>query len=248
MGAPQTLDGWYVYHDFRKVRYDVWKNTPQPNSVLRTYAEFAESQYALQRDRKGSFGQFVIAGHKADVLFLYMRPSLEELNEVKAAFAATPMADLTESTYSYISVVELGGYLAKPGVDIEQDEAIQARLKPTMPSHRHICFYPMNKRRMNPDNWYMLDEDERRKFLQAHGAIGRRYAGIVKQIICGSIGLDDWEWGVTLFADDPLQFKKLVHEMRFDESSARFAEFGPFYVGHQVDTDGLWRWLMSSRG
>jgi chlorite dismutase len=97
----------------------------------------------------------------------------------------------------------------------------------------------MNKKREGSDNWYMLSMEERRNFMRNHGMIGRQYAGKVKQIITGSVGLDDWEWGVTLFADDALQFKKLVYEMRFDETSARFAEFGEFFVGNLLDAGKL---------
>jgi chlorite dismutase len=97
----------------------------------------------------------------------------------------------------------------------------------------------MNKRRMLNDNWYMLSLEERKNFMRSHGMIGRNYAGKVKQIITGSVGFDDWEWGVTLFADESLQFKKLVYEMRFDETSARFGEFGQFYVGNILTPGGL---------
>jgi chlorite dismutase len=101
----------------------------------------------------------------------------------------------------------------------------------------------MNKKRDGPDNWYSLEAPERGELMRAHGRTGRRYAGKVSQIVTGSIGLDDWEWGVTLFADDPIQFKKLIYEMRFDEVSARFAEFGPFYVGRRLRAEDLRRWL-----
>jgi len=95
----------------------------------------------------------------------------------------------------------------------------------------YVCFYPMSKRRDPDQNWYALGLDERSRLMHGHGLTGRRYAAKVQQIITGAIGLDAWEWGVTLFADDPLQFKKLVYEMRFDEVSARYAQFGPFMIG-----------------
>ncbi|WAH39193.1 hydrogen peroxide-dependent heme synthase [Alicyclobacillus dauci] len=245
MGAPATLDGWYVYHEFRTVNWNKWNslNTAGQQSILREWSLFADSQRAIQDARKGSYGQFIISGHKADIMLILMRPTIVELNALKSKMAKTQLFDVTSSVYSYISVVELGGYMAKPGIDVSQDENLQARLKPVMPSHSHVCFYPMNKRRQGEDNWYMQTAESRREFMKAHGMIGRQFAGIVKQIITGSVGLDDWEWGVTLFSDDPLQFKKLVYEMRFDESSARFAEFGPFYVGHQVDNTGLAEWF-----
>jgi hydrogen peroxide-dependent heme synthase len=105
------------------------------------------------------------------------------------------------------------------------------RLFPEMPPHRYVCFYPMDRRRGEDKNWYTLPIEERQRQMNEHGLVGRRYAGEVKQIISGSIGFDDWEWGVTLFADDPLVFKKLIYEMRFDEVSAVYALFGTFYVG-----------------
>ena len=113
------------------------------------------------------------------------------------------------------------------------------RLFPVMPRRRHVCFYPMNKRRGEIKNWYAEPFESRAAMMREHGHIGRHYAGRVTQIISGSIGFDDWEWGVDLFADDPLVFKKLIYEMRFDKASAEFAEFGPFYVGLQFDADEL---------
>jgi len=116
-------------------------------------------------------------------------------------------------------------------------------LKPALPKSKHMCFYPMNKRREGGDNWYMLSMEDRRNMMRSHGMIGRSYAGRVKQIITGSVGLDDWEWGVTLFADDALTFKKLVYEMRFDEVSARYGDFGSFYVGNLLDETKFQRML-----
>jgi chlorite dismutase len=112
-----------------------------------------------------------------------------------------------------------------------QKEAMHPRLFPSMPPGRYICFYPMDRRRGEDKNWYTLPMEERQRQMNEHGLVGRRYAGEVKQIISGSIGFDDWEWGVTLFADEPLVFKKLIYEMRFDQVSAVYALFGHFYVG-----------------
>jgi chlorite dismutase len=115
--------------------------------------------------------------------------------------------------------------------EIESDH-IKRRLYPQpSPDMPYVCFYPMSKRREPGQNWYALPLDERSRLMQAHGLTGRKYAGRIQQVITGAIGLDAWEWGVTLFARDPLDFKRLVTEMRFDEVSARYAEFGDFYVG-----------------
>ena len=108
---------------------------------------------------------------------------------------------------------------------------MKVRLWPDIPEARYICFYPMDRRRGEQKNWYQESMTDRAQMMHEHGMIGRRYAGEVRQIISGSIGFDDWEWGVDLFAEDPLVFKKLIYEMRFDEVSAVYALFGTFYVG-----------------
>src|SRR5262249_18787038 len=120
-----------------------------------------------------------------------------------------------------------------------QRQAMQPRLFPEVPPAKYLCFYPMDRRRGEQKNWYQLPMSERQRQMADHGAIGRGYAGTVKQIISGSIGFDDWEWGVDLFADDPLVFKRLIYEMRFDEVSAVYAQFGSFYIGRRLDSDGL---------
>lgn len=239
--AVQTLEGWYTWHDFRTVNWSEWK---QQDAAVRTRAldeleELHRTYWDSNHSRTGSYGQYSILGHKADLMFLHLRPTLKELNDLKNDFQKTRFADFTTSAYSYVSVVELSSYVVPPGADPNADERVQARLKPSLPQTEHVCFYPMNKRRSGEDNWYMLSMEERRNMMRSHGMIGRTYAGKVTQMICGSVGLDDWEWGVTLFAEDPLQFKKLVYEMRFDEVSARFGDFGAFYVGNTLSDEGL---------
>ncbi|WP_067924386.1 hydrogen peroxide-dependent heme synthase [Alicyclobacillus shizuokensis] len=243
--AVETLDGWYTLHDFRSIDWALWKAADAAErelavaELLRLCTDYA----AVVPEKKGAYGQYQVVGQKADLLFIHMRPTVEELADAEARFNKTHFADFTSPAYSYLSVVELSAYLAKPGVDVEHDPYLQSRLKPELPTTRNVCFYPMSKRRQGADNWYTLSMEERRELMKNHGRIGREYAGKVKQIITGSTGLDDWEWGVTLFADDPLQFKKLVYEMRFDEASARFGEFGPFFVGTRLDNPGLARLL-----
>jgi chlorite dismutase len=243
--AVQTIEGWYAYHDFRTIDWPTWKavSSAERRQALDDLKNFVRECAEVDRNRQGSFGLYAISGHKADLLFLHMRPTLEELNEVKAEFNKTRFADYTVSSYSFISIVELSAYTGKPGADVDSDPYLQGRLKPKLPATRYVCFYPMNKRRQGSDNWYMLPMEERREMMKSHGMIGRAYAGKVTQIITGSVGLDDWEWGVTLFSDDPLHFKKLVYEMRFDEVSARFGEFGQFLVGNALSEHELERLL-----
>jgi chlorite dismutase len=239
--AVETYNGWFVYHDFRKIDWNKWKSINSSKreqmiqELLNTIREFS----LVEDNRTGSFDQYAILGHKADLLFIHLRPTIDELNKVKVQFDKLGFADVTSTPYSFISVVELSSYTIKPDIDPLSDPSFQERLKPILPKTQYVCFYPMNKRRLGDDNWYMLPEEERRKMMKSHGMIGRSYADRVRQIITGSIGLDDWEWGVSLFSDDPLSFKKLVNEMRFDEVSARFGEFGSFYVGCRLTSEGL---------
>gem|GEM_PF-185769 len=233
----QTLEGWYALHDFRFIDWNVWKSwtSERRERALRELFEAVAQYRRAESEKRGSFAWYAIVGQKADMLFLHLRETLEQLNDIENAFNKTAFAEATRPAYSFVSVVELSGYTAKPGADPREDPEIAARLYPILPKTEYVCFYPMNKRRLGEDNWYMLPIDRRRELMRSHGAIGRKYHGVVRQIITGSVGLDDWEWGVTLFSDDALQFKKLVYEMRFDEASARFAEFGPFFVGRRLD-------------
>jgi chlorite dismutase len=232
--AAQTLDGWYALHDFRMFDWRTWRTltTQQQEEAKADLQAYVSSCMEADQQRTGSFAFYSILGHKADFVFIHLRETLEELNALEHQYQRTCFAEYSFPVFSYVSVVELSNYMSKPETDPMENPEIVARLKPSLPKTKHMCFYPMNKRRVGNDNWYMLSMEERRTMMRSHGLIGRTYAGKVKQIITGSIGFDDWEWGVTLFADDALQFKKLVYEMRFDEVSARFGEFGSFMVGN----------------
>ncbi|WP_047151262.1 hydrogen peroxide-dependent heme synthase [Aneurinibacillus tyrosinisolvens] len=233
--AVNTLEGWYALHDFRSIDWTMWTNSSEEerNAALDELQSLAREWAAREENKQGSSVMFTVVGHKADIAFMHLRPTLEELDALETAFNKTRFAAYTMQNYSYVSIVELSSYISH-AENPEEDPAIQARLKPALPKAKNVCFYPMNKKREGNDNWYMLSMEERRGMMRSHGMIGRGYAGRVTQIITGSVGLDDWEWGVTLFADDPVVFKKLVYEMRFDEASARFGEFGTFIVGNRL--------------
>jgi chlorite dismutase len=124
-----------------------------------------------------------------------------------------------------------------------QRQAMRPRLFPKIPDARYLCFYPMDRRRGDTKNWYTLSIEERQRQMDEHGTVGRRYAGRVQQIISGSIGYDDWEWAVDLFGNDPVVFKKLIYEMRFDEVSAVYSDFGTFYLGVRCPADELGKLL-----
>lgn len=236
--AAQTLDGWYCLHDFRTIDWTTWKmlSIHERQAAIHEFLGLLEKWSTTEKQNEGSHALYTIVGQKADFMMMILRPTMEELNEIETSFNKTRLADFTIPAHSYVSVVELSNYL-KDGEDPYQDPKIMARLHPILPKTAHVCFYPMDKRREGNDNWYMLPMDERKKLMYSHGLIGRKYAGKVKQIITGSVGFDDYEWGVTLFAEDVLQFKKLVYEMRFDEVSARYGEFGAFFVGNILTAD-----------
>jgi chlorite dismutase len=239
--AASTLEGWYALHDFRSMNWTAWKAADDEERAvaLDELQEFWNEWKNVEEASQGSTVVYTVVGQKADFVMMHLRETLEDLKAVENAFNKTTFAQYTTKAYSYVSVVELSNYLGKEGEDPMQNPEIIARLKPVLPQRQYICFYPMNKKRELNDNWYMLSMDERRTMMRSHGMIGRSYAGKVKQIITGSVGFDDWEWGVTLFADDALQFKKLVYEMRFDEVSARYGEFGSFYVGSLLNESTL---------
>ncbi|QSS99889.1 heme-dependent peroxidase [Pontibacillus sp. ALD_SL1] len=238
--AVETLDGWYCLHDLRSIDWTSWKHasSDERESAIHEFHQLLEKWNQTEQNKEGSHALYTVVGQKADFILMILRPTMEELNAIETEFNKTKLAEYTVPSYSYVSVVELSTYMAR-GKDPETDPEIQARLKPILPKWEYICFYPMDKRRDGDDNWYMLPMEDRGKLMYSHGMIGRKYAGKVRQIITGSVGFDDWEWGVTLFAHDVLQFKKLVYEMRFDEVSARYGEFGSFYVGNLLKQDEI---------
>jgi peroxiredoxin len=231
------------------------------------FREAAAALIEMGAREDGDSALFAQLGHKGDLILIHFRRNLDELAEAEHTIADLRISEFIEQSNSYLSVIEIGLYeatvklhreLLQRGVEpnspqwrgaIEaelqaQREKMGARLWSKIPDRRYICFYPMNKRRSGADNWYSLPLEERQRLMHEHGLIGRRYAGRVNQVISGSIGFDDWEWGVDLFADDPIVFKHLVYEMRFDESSARYAEFGQFFVGIRVKPVELERALI----
>lgn len=239
--AALTLDGWYCLHDFRAIDWASWKlvSKEERAQIIDEFIQFLEKLNEAHVAKTGSHAFYSILGQKADLMLMILRETPEELSELETEFNKLAIADFTVPTYSYVSVVELSNYLGDSNEDPYQNPHVRARLYPELPRTKHACFYPMNKRRLLEDNWYMLPMEERRTMMHSHGMIGRKYAGKVKQIITGSVGLDEYEWGVTLFSDDMLQFKKIVYEMRFDEVSARFGEFGDFLVGNLLDNEKL---------
>lgn len=263
--VPLTIEGASVLHQMMRVRWTAWKalTAERRAEIVR---EAAAELGKMEQNSSGQSGVFSLLGHKGDLILVHFRRSFEELGDVERQISRLALSDYLEPTHSYLSVVELGLYessqktyhaLAAKGIapfspewnkEIEdvlsrQREAMAPRLFPDIPPAKYLCFYPMDRKRGEDKNWYQLPMAERQRQMHEHGMIGRRYAGEVKQIISGSIGFDDWEWGVDLFADDPLVFKKLIYEMRFDEVSAVYALFGSFYVGIRCPAAELSRTL-----
>ena len=165
-----------------------------------------------------------VLGHKADLGVMALGPDLWRLRALQSALQRAGL----EATGSYVSLTEVSEYAQ--GVP---EEMKQARLYPELPpaDKPAFCFYPMSKRRAAEHNWYALDFEARKALMLGHGAVGRGFRGRILQVVTGSTGLDDWEWGVTLFGVNPDDLKACVYEMRFDEASAHYAEFGPFWTG-----------------
>lgn len=246
MSAPQTVEGWYVLHDIRRLDREEWLEleADERREVAEETAEWLAG-VVNPGEGAGHSAAYRLAGHKGDLLFLHLRRTVDELSALETGFDATPLGAYCDRPYSFLSVVELSLYGASDevGRDPMAQPWLVRRLYLPIPDKRYLCFYPMNRRRAGDENWYTLPFETRRELLEVHGQTGRRFADRVTQMITGAIGLDDWEWGVTLWSDDPLAFKKLVYEMRFDEVSARYAEFGPFYVGIHLPPEELLRAL-----
>ena len=263
--VPLTTEGYSVLHQMMRVRWSAWRALPQANRST-IAGEAASVLAAMEKNGAGQSALYSLIGHKGDLMVIHFRESFDELNQAELKLAGLRLSDYLEPTTSYLSIIELGLYestvkiyksLAERGIEphseewkreiaetlARQKEAMRPRLYPDIPPNRYACFYPMDRRRGEEKNWYTLPIEERARQMNEHGLAGRRYAGEVKQIITGSIGFDDWEWGVDLFADDPVVFKKLIYEMRFDEVSAVYALFGQFYVGVRVPAAGLGKLL-----
>ena len=260
--VPLTLEGYSVLHQMFRFRWTEWRKLDLAKRAAHA-KEVAEAFAASEQ--AGQFAAYSMIGHKGDLMLVHFRESFDELNQAELQLNRTGLQEFLEPVHSYLSVIELGLYdssvklfrqLTERGVaplteewnkeigeTIErQKTAMHSRLFPKIPESRYLCFYPMDRRRGEDKNWYMLPIEERQRQMEEHGMVGRRYAGKVQQIITGSIGFDDWEWGVDLFAAEPLVFKKLIYEMRFDQVSAEYALFGQFFIGLRVQLEKLGEW------
>ncbi len=239
--------GWGVLHLFYRV--DRERAERDPGAAKHVRDAFA----ALEADGHQALA-LALLGHKADLGVIALGPDLARLQHFQNELLATPLIP----TYSYVSLTEQSEYGAseaeerarltsEEGVTGEELETRlgvwrdriehyrENRVHPRLPMKQTCCFYPMSKRRAPGENWYELPFADRKDLMAAHARVGRTYSGRVLQLITGSTGIDDWEWGVAFLADDPAALKEIVYEMRFDPVSAKYAEFGPFFTGLVLD-------------
>lgn len=267
MQPLHAKEGWFVSHLFFRFDRVAWERISDEEKSRRK-AEFARIVSEFRSGENCQLNCYSVWGLKADSAVMLIDPDLHHLNETEIRLAACLGPGVLEPVYAFISMSEISEYMSQdrdydqnlrnkegltPDSPVYQEKMkafrermqsyINERLYPRIPDHSVLCFYPMSKQRGDKENWYLLDFDARKTYMAGHAITGRKFHATVKQLVTGSIGLDDWEWGVTLFSDDPFYFKKILYEMRYDEASARFGEFGPFYVGIRLEPDALFRRL-----
>lgn len=244
----ETLEGWYCEHLVWNVNWQAVRRVDQTTrkTITDSYQRINDFLDKVE-PAQGSHYWFRVNGFKGDLGLMILRPRLADLTAVEALIAKSALGTLLQPSRSFVSVTEVGTYTGKPKTD-RGWAYVNAHLKPQLPAMNYICFYPMNKRRWPRANWYELPYADRQKEMHEHGTIGRRYAGKIKQYITGAIGLDDDEWGVTLFADDPIEIKKLVTEMRYAAASAVYGDFPYFIIGTKLTESDLTGLLSLSEG
>jgi peroxiredoxin len=258
-------EGWHCLHLFYQVEHGEWNllNRDEQNAAKTNLTQLVHEVRAMESTQLLTLS---VLTPKADLGFMLITPDLQNANKIEKQLSLSLGAGVLAPVYSYLSLTEESEYVTTdeeytqtldPGTrsnPAKLEEALgnfrermqhyrQERVYPTLPDWPVVCFYNMSKRRGEQHNWYALPFDERRKLMKGHANVGRQYAGKVKQLITGSTGLDDAEWGVTLFARDTFQIKSIVYEMRFDPVSAEYADFGEFFIGIQLPLNELFRRL-----
>ncbi len=257
--VPATLvpeSGWHFLHVF----YQIDRAALASLSLELREEGRAQIVRALDPSAEAAPEQsqaFAVLGHKADFGVMLAGKDLRAIHAVQVAIQSSALGPVLKPIYSFYSITEVSEYVPsadeygrilreREGVDPESSSyktkvdaysarlgpMNQQRLYPDFPDWPCFCFYPMSKMRQGDQNWYLLPYETRSELMSQHGKSGMRFAGRVSQLITASTGIDDWEWGVTLWAKNPVYLKEIVYTMRFDESSARYALFGPFYFGY----------------
>jgi peroxiredoxin len=259
--------GIHVLHLFYRIDRVRWEQLPEGQSArsLEKLKALAAANSAASNPRLTSYTNI---GGKADLAFLLMGAEMGVAGQMHRDLEACFPAGTLLPVYSYFSITELPDYVTTdedhhqmlvqhekltPGSEAFDKRLAELREKhaqyehyrlyPELPDWELMGFYPMSKRRLGSDNWYVLDFATRKRLMAGHARVGRKFAGRISQLITGSTGLDDWEWGVTLMAHQADALKEIVYEMRFDEVSARYGDFGPFYINLRLTPDALWKHL-----
>ncbi|MFT3991896.1 MAG: chlorite dismutase family protein [Luteolibacter sp.] len=261
-------EGWHVMHLFYHVEHSQW-SLYTDEEKRQAKIRLTELVQEIRATPDTHLLIFSVATPKADLGFMLLCPDLQVANAFEKQLTLSLGPDILQPVYSYLSMTESSEYttsreeysaetlIGEKGLaegtpefeaalaefDTRMAHYLKHRLYPVLPPWPVICFYPMSKRRSGNDNWYSLDFKARKEFMSGHARVGRAYSGRILQLITGSTGLDEHEWGVTLLAKDLIDVKAIVYEMRFDEVSARFGEFGDFYIGMQLPLDELFRRL-----
>jgi chlorite dismutase len=259
-------EGWHVLHLFYKIEHGQWQLFTESEKI-RAKTRLAELVQEIRSAPDTQLLSFAVVTPKADIGFMLVTPDLQAANTWEKQLSLALGADVLSAATAFFSMTERSEYLAteqeyreglqRDGVaegseewtarmgEIQQrlDKYLKFRLYPTLPDWPVICFYPMMKRRKPEQNWFNLPFEKRKELMAGHGKVGRKWHGKILQLITGCTGLDDAEWGVTLFAQNTYDVKGIVYEMRFDPVSADYAEFGEFYIGLQLALDQLYRRL-----
>lgn len=251
-------NGWHCTHIFYRIdRRQLRELTAEQKTLgLQQFEQALDPQAATATTRLQSF---LISGHKADFAILMLDPDPLKIDGIHQRLLQSELGPALEPTYSFVSLTEISEYVPSPeqyaerlkaGGEDPSSPAFAAkvaayekrlpmmnaqRLTPELPNWPAMCFYPMNKSRVVGANWFTTPFSQRNAMMAEHAQSGMAFAGRVTQVVTVSVGMDDWEWGVTLWARCPDYLKDIVYKMRFDEASAKYAEFGPFYVGYQAD-------------
>ncbi len=257
--------GWHVLHIFYKIEHGQWALlTPDEQREAKT--SFTELVAEIREMETTQLLIFSMVSPKADIGFMLLTPDLHVANAIEKRLTLSLGPDVLTAVYTYLSMTEESEYTTTdaeysktleredklvPGTP-EFDKALgefsarmakyrKDKLYPVLPVWEVFCFYPMGKRRVLGQNWYGLSFEERKQLMSGHARVGRKYHGKILQLITGSTGLDDAEWGVTLFAHDTFDIKAIVYEMRFDPVTVNYGDFGEFYIGLSLPLDQLFR-------
>ncbi len=260
--SVKPTEGWHCTHIFYRLRRDVLQSV-SPENRLQGMSQLEKILDPTGEQAPTRMQSFIISGHKADFGLVLLDPDPLKIDRVHQRLLSSSLGPALEAVYSFISVTEISEYVPSPeqysqrlkagGEDPESPQfsakvaayekrlpAMNAqRLTPELPTWPAMCFYPMNKSRVVGANWYTTPFSARNAMMAEHAQSGMGFAGRVTQVVTVSVGLDDWEWGVTLWARCPDYLKDIVYKMRFDEASAKYGEFGPFFVGYLADAQQI---------